>query len=216
MCRLLLVDARQPVNPNNFLQPFRQVCQSSREFQGHGWGCAWLDANNHWQQYHNIAPIWEDPKADFPDTTLFLVHARSAFRDEGIAIENNMPFSDGNSVFLLNGELRGVRIKADGRIGAEKIYNFIRRFEKDGLATAVRKGANIIDKRSRYISAMNFFVATPEAVEICSWFSEDPKYFQLHQSTSDRLRLVCSAPLPGIEADWATIPNQNFQTLNRL
>ncbi|MBX2883729.1 MAG: hypothetical protein KTR32_27500 [Granulosicoccus sp.] len=215
MCRLLLVDHPEMVDPNTYLADFRQICEQSREYQGHGWGCSWLDAENHWQHYHCIDPIWEDPKSNFPNTSLFLVHARSAFRDEGIAIENNMPFSNGHSVFLFNGELQGVRIKAEGRIGAEKIYHFIQRFEKEGWARAVEKGANIIDKRSRYIRAMNFFLATPDAIEVCSWFGEDPEYFQLHETKEGQTRIICSAPLASVKSVWDTIPNQTTKTLQR-
>jgi len=215
MCRILLVDNPGQIDPNPFLADFRDICEQSREFQGHGWGCSWLDSDNAWQHYHCIDPVWVDLKSDFPATSLFLVHARSAFRDEGIVIENNMPFSDGRSVFLFNGELQGVRIKAEGRIGAEKIYNFIKRFEKEGLAKATTKAAGIIDKRSRYIRAMNFFLATPQAIEVCSWFGEDPEYFQLHETAVEKTRLICSAPLASVQTEWATIPNHTTKTLQR-
>ena len=46
------------------------------------------------------------------------------FRNEGIAVENNMPFLSGRHGFVFNGELRGVRIAATGRIGAEKLFRF--------------------------------------------------------------------------------------------
>ena len=49
-----------------------------------------------------------------------------------------MPFTNGDRVFIFNGELRGVRVKADGRIGAEKIFNYILRFDKGDLNQAVR------------------------------------------------------------------------------
>ena len=211
MCRLLLVENPAGIDPNPFLEQFRVVCENSREYQGHGWGSAWLDESNQWQFYHRIDPIWEDPKSDFPKTRLFLVHARSAFRDEGIVVENNMPFSDGESVFLFNGELQGVRIKADGRIGAEKIYNYIRRFNQGNLAAAVEKGVAIIDKRTRYIRAMNFFLATPDRVHVCSWFGETPEYFQMQMTEEDGLRVICSDPLPGLTT-WFAVPNQSINT----
>mgnify|MGYP001823864202 CR=1 FL=1 len=213
MCRLLLIENPGGIDPNPILEQFRAVCKNSREYQGHGWGAAWLDEHGQWRFHHCIDPIWEDPRADFPETRLFLVHARSAFRDEGIVIENNMPFSDGESVFLFNGELRGVRIKAEGRIGAEKIYNFIRRFDKGDLSEAVKKGVGIIDRRTRYIRAMNFFLATSDRVEICSWFGEDPEYFQMHRTTSGDSQIVCSVPLPAITASWEPVPNQWTSTI---
>ena len=160
MCRLLLVENPSGIDPNPILEQFRAVCKNSREYQGHGWGSAWLDEHGQWRFHHSIDPIWEDPMDDFPHTRLFLVHARSAFRDEGIVVENNMPFTDGASVFLYNGELRGVRIKAEGRIGAEKIYNFIRRFDMGDLSEAVKKGVGIIDRRTLDLMLKHDFIPT--------------------------------------------------------
>jgi len=213
MCRLLLIESPAPIDPNPFLVRFRALCKSSREYQGHGWGCAWLNSDGEFELDHDIRPIWEDARNDRPPTHLFLVHARSAFRDEGIEIDNNMPFSDGSSVFLFNGELRGVRIKAEGRIGAEKIYNMIRRLDHGDLGVATRRGVGVIDKRTRYIRAMNFFLAEPADVHVCSWFGEDPAYFQLHRTEIDKVRVICSAPLPGYDTRWDTIPNQTIESL---
>ena len=218
MCRLLLIKSPKGINPNPLLQAFRRICQTSREYQGHGWGCAWLrpsgrGADQSWQLYHDIAPVWEDPKSDFPVTTLFLAHARSAFRDEGIVIDNNMPFSQADSVFLFNGELRGVKIKAQGRIGAEKIYNYILRFDRGDLGEATRKAVEIINRRTRYIRAMNFFLAQPSEIQLCSWFEEDPEYFQLRSAAKDGTQVVCSDVLPEFSDCWDRIPNRSIQTL---
>lgn len=88
------------------LAAFTRVARNSREYQGHGWGCAWLE-DGRWRLYHDIRPIWEDDWRPPGRTTLLLAHARSAFRDEGIRVENNMPFHDGERVFIFNGELHG-------------------------------------------------------------------------------------------------------------
>ena len=213
MCRLLLVENPAAIDPGPYLDRFRSICRNSREYQGHGWGCAWLDDGGHWRFHHRIDPIWEDPRSDFPETRIFLAHARSAFRDEGIIVENNMPFSDGESVFLFNGELRGVRIKAEGRIGAEKIYNFIRRFDQGELGAATRKAVGIIDKRTRYIRAMNFFLASKDTVHICSWFGEDPGYFQMLKARDGETRVVCSEPLPAMPLEWRPMDNRSIVTL---
>ncbi len=214
VCRLLLISSPRDFDPNPLLQEFRGVCRNSREYQGHGWGCAWLNPDQSWGLYHDIAPVWEDPKNDIPNTRLFLAHARSAFRDEGIVVENNMPFSDGTSVFLFNGELRGVKIKADGRIGAEKIYNYIRRFDHGDLAAAARKATTIIAKRTRYIRAMNFFLAQPDRIQVCSWFGEDPDYFQMRSTVSGSTHIICSEPLPRISSSWDRMPNHSVQTIS--
>ncbi len=205
MCRILYARAETPFSIEALLTPFAELARSSREFQGHGWGCAWRSDGN-WPQYHDIRPVWEDDLNQFGNTRLLLVHARSAFRDEGIAVENNMPFSDGDSVFIFNGELRGVRIKSQGRIGAEKIYNYIRRFDEGDPCAATEKAVEIIKKRSRYIRAMNIILSDGDRSCLSSSFSEDPDYFQMHQKHDGDLHLVCSQAFTG-DPGWSRIDN---------
>ncbi|MEM7194482.1 MAG: hypothetical protein AAF402_06000 [Pseudomonadota bacterium] len=214
MCRILLLDDPSGVDPNQWMHHFRHISQNSREFQGHGWGCAWLNDRDEWQIYRDIRPVWEDLKSDFPQTRRFLAHARSAFRDEGIVVENNMPFSDGDNVFIFNGELRGVRIKADGRIGAEKIFNYIRRLHKGDWTDTVTRATYIIDKRTRYIRAMNFFLASRDDVQICSWFNEEAEYFQLQRTRSDTTQIICSTAFDRDALIWESVANFCVQSLN--
>ncbi len=207
MCRILFARAENAFSVTTLLEAFAEVAENSQEYQGHGWGCAWRE-NNAWQQYHNIKPIWEDDLGQFSPTSLLLVHARSAFRDEGIVVENNMPFSDGESIFIFNGELRGVKIKSEGRIGAEKIYNYIRRFDKGDKRVAVDKAVDIIKKRSNYIRAMNIIMSDGDQHLLSTNYNETPDYFQMHQKQTDNVNLVCSQPFPG-ESDWQTIANNS-------
>ncbi len=122
MCRLLYVRNKVEFKISDQLQKFAEISKSSKEYQGHGWGCAYLE-NNSWKYYKNIAPIWDDDLTQLGKTTLLIAHARSAFQDKDIVVENNMPFYDDDYVFIFNGELHGVKIKENGRIGAEKIFN---------------------------------------------------------------------------------------------
>ena len=85
MCRLLWLRGPKPVQVTQHLEAFAAICKDSSEYQGHGWGCAWLD-DNQWRFHHSITPIWQDVLDGFNDTSLFLAHARSAFRDEGIRV----------------------------------------------------------------------------------------------------------------------------------
>lgn len=213
MCRLLLLSHPAGVDPATHLDRFRELSRDSREYQGHGWGCAWLDDDSRWRLYHHIRPVWEDTAPAFPRTRLFIAHARSAFRDEGIAVENNMPFSDGENVFAFNGELRGVRIREAGRIGAEKIFNYIKRFDRGDMGAAVARGVDIIERKTRYVRAMNFFLASRSSVYIHSLFNEDPDYFQLREAEIEDVRVVCSEPYPGSGYSWRAIPNRNIETL---
>jgi len=205
MCRILYVRAERAFAIADMLGPFAELSQNSQEYQGHGWGCAWLE-NGAWRQYHDIRPVWEDDPQQFGDTRLLLVHARSAFRDEGIVVENNMPFSDGESMFIFNGELRGVRIRSEGRIGAEKIYNYIRRFDKGDKLAATDKAVGIIRKRSAYVRAMNLILSDGENSVLSTSYSENPDYFQMYQKREDGRHLVCSRPFTG-EAGWDPIAN---------
>jgi glutamine amidotransferase len=210
MCRILYARAEAEFEIAEMLGPFAELSRDSREYQGHGWGCAWLQQGN-WRQYHDIRPIWEDDLNQFGNTQLLLVHARSAFRDEGIVVENNMPFSDGESVFIFNGELRGVRIKSEGRIGAEKIYNYIRRFDKGDKRAAAGKAVEIIHKRSAYVRAMNIILSDGEQSVLSTSYSEDPDYFQMYQKNDRHRHLVCSQPFPG-DPHWSRI--ENHTTIN--
>ncbi len=205
MCRILYARSDSDFEIGELLEPFAELSRDSREYQGHGWGCAWRE-DDAWRQYHDIRPIWEDDSRPTGRSSLLLAHARSAFRDEGILVENNMPFSDGDSVFIFNGELRGVRIQSDGRIGAEKIYNYIRRFDRGDKLAATAKAVEIIHKRSAFVRAMNLVLSDGEQSVLSTSYGEDPDYFQLWQKHGDGLRLVCSQPFPG-SSGWQPIEN---------
>ena len=211
MCRILFARSENDFSLSSLLEPFAQVAQTSPEYQGHGWGCSWREGDQ-WRHYHNIPPIWEDDLSQFENTWLLLVHARSAFRDEGIVIENNMPFSDGESVFIFNGELRGVRIKSEGRIGAEKIYNYIRRFDRGDKLAALDKGTGIIARRSAYVRAMNIILSAGKQTWMSTRYSENPDYFQMHGKQDGDLRLVCSQPFEN-DSGWTPIDNNSTLAL---
>jgi glutamine amidotransferase len=211
MCRILYARAEAPFPIAELLRPFAELARTSREYQGHGWGCAWREKDG-WRQYHDIRPIWEDEPENLGSTRLLLVHARSAFRDEGIRVENNMPFSDGRSVFIFNGELRGVRVRSEGRIGAEKIYNYIRRFDRGDLCAAASRAAGIIRKRSAYVRAMNFILSDGEQSCLSTAYSEDPGYFQMHQKLEPGRHLVCSEPFAA-DPGWSPVANHTTLSL---
>ncbi|MCF6269545.1 MAG: hypothetical protein L3J41_07535 [Melioribacteraceae bacterium] len=207
MCRLLFVQ-----NKNNFLisehlLKFASIAKNSKEYQGHGWGCSYLLDGN-WVHYKNIKPIWEDDIKEFGKTKRLIVHARSAFEDRDIVVENNMPFYDNKYIFIFNGELRRVKIKADGRIGAEKIFNFIKRFDKDGMENALSKGVDIIKKKSAYVRAMNIIIAEIDKVHYSSLFNEDAEYFQMYFKQSKNELIICSEIYPN-ETGWNKIENKS-------
>jgi len=211
MCRLLSIRAATSFAMGEHLEKFAAISKSSPEYQGHGWGCAWIHKGK-WQFHHDLRPIWEDDLTAFGSTTLLLAHARSAFRDEGICVENNMPFHDGRYVFIFNGELQGVRIREQGRIGAEKIFNYVKRFENGDMLESLKRGVSVIEKRTRYIRAMNFIMASAERSYLVSTFGENPDYFQLHRRRGANLDLVSSVAYPG-ESGWQPIDNHTITLL---
>ena len=209
MCRLLAVRAKEGFEIQPHLEKFASIARHSKEYQGHGWGCAYLDEKGRWRIYRNISPIWEDDLTPFSSTTLLVAHARSAFEDRDIVVENNMPFFDGRTVFVFNGELRGVRIRAEGRIGAEKIFNFIKRFDKGETLTALKKAVGIIKKRTTRIRGMNIIMANDEGIHVSSHFTEDKDYFTMHFKEGDGL-MICSDPYPS-EQGWQGIANDSIR-----
>lgn len=208
MCRLLYVNSKKEFPVSDYLSKFSEISKNSKEFQGHGWGCAYVQ-NGKWTYYKNVNPIWETEFSHFGNSTRLIAHARSAFKDEGIIIENNMPFFDDKYNFIFNGQLRGVKIKEDGRIGAEKIFNYVKRFDKGIIKEALEKGTGIIKKKSGFIRAMNIIITDSKSAYVYSHFNEDEEYFTMSKKISGELTLICSDPFTG-EDDWKPISNNSL------
>lgn len=207
MCRLLYVQSENEFDINYHLEKFAEICKNSKENQGHGWGIAYYQ-NGQWNYYKNIDPIWVTYQNNFGKSKRIVVHARSAFQDKDIFIENNMPFYDDKSIFVFNGELRGVKINSQGRIGAEKIFNFIKKFDKGDIFFAFKKAKDIIIKQTDYIRAMNIILLDDKKTYICSLFNEDKEYFTMHKKVVDDTIIICSEVYNG-ETNWQSIEN-NF------
>lgn len=210
MCRLLVVRAERDFAVKPHLEKFAHISKNSKEYQGHGWGCAYRDNQGRWKLYKNIKPIWEDDLGQFQSTTLLVAHARSAFEDKDIVVENNMPFFDGRYVYIFNGELRGVKIREQGRIGAEKIFNYIKRFDKGDPLNALEKAVGIIKKRTGYIRGMNIIMVRDEDIYVSSMFNEDEEYFTMRYREGKEL-IICSEPYPS-EEGWQGMANNSMRT----
>lgn len=207
MCRLLAVGAAAPFEIGAPLTALADIARHSPEYQGDGWGCAWWDDDEAtWRCHHSIRPIWDDRWPMIRPTRRLLAHARSAFHNEDIAIENNMPFVENATAFVFNGELRGVRLAVNGRIGAEKLFRFVQRLGGDRDATTLARATDVVSRRTGYVRAMNFVLATKDRFLVASRFGENPEYFTMHQSTAPGRVVVSSAPYPG-EVGWGPIAN---------
>jgi len=211
MCRILALTSSRLADTAPHLRAFADIARHSREYQGHGWGCAWQESGS-WRSYHSLLPVWEDDVGRFGEARVFLAHARSAFRDEGIAVENNMPFVDEPFAFVFNGELRGVRIAETGRIGAEKLFRFmVRRGAARGLEE-MRTAVRLVQQRTRYVRAMNAVIAGEGRFVCCSTFNEDEEYFTLHARRDDGLAVLCSEPYRG-ETGWTPVANRTIEVM---
>jgi len=210
---MLLVksDPDSPVAMAPLLAELAECCRTSHEYQGHGWGVLYLDQGRR-RLYRSLAPIWESDFGRFGDTTFLLAHARSAFRDRDIALANNMPFTDEHWAFAFNGELHGVRIREQGRIGAEKIFHFIKRFEGGDMARGFDRAIMLIRRRSARVRAMNILLTDLDRIFLCSQFDEQPSYFTLHRRQRPGQLMICSEPLPGI-AGWQPVANHTIEVL---
>ncbi len=212
MCRILFAREKTIFNVEKYLSPFSLMCARSKEYQGHGWGFSFL-RNGEWQTYKQITPIWESPFPKNIETEQLVIHARSAFENKGIKIENNMPFGDKDTVFVFNGELKKTKLNIEGRIGAEKIFNFINRLKKDDYKNAINRGVKIIEKRTEYIRAMNFIISEKEITYVYSDFNEDKEYFTLMHFNDNNKQIVCSQILPEFGNNWNPIPKKEIRII---
>jgi predicted glutamine amidotransferase len=208
MCRLLAVKAAEPFEIAPYLAAFAAVARSSSEYQGDGWGCAWRH-DGAWQLHRSESPIWDEQPAQLGCTAFLIAHARSAFGDGGPRIEHTQPFVAGGQAFAFNGELRRVRLSLPGRIGAEKLFNLVRRVTDGDSGRALARAAELVRARSEYVRAMNVLLAAGEQLHVLSFFSEQPDYFTLHTGRHAGRRVVCSVPLAG--DGWRALANGSLE-----
>jgi predicted glutamine amidotransferase len=131
MCRFLIANSNNLINPKDLLNTFSTLAQASRtidgDMQNNGWGMAWLDDENQWQIYKSMKPVWEDTAVfeSFIPTKTLLVHARSASYSKFIDdVSVNQPYFNNKFSFVFNGDLSGVKIDkpVPGKIGAQKLW----------------------------------------------------------------------------------------------
>lgn len=211
MCRFLLVKSQQEIEIFPFLEKFAFICKKSKVYQGHGWGLAG------WKKeglfiHKSIKPVWKDSLCKFGQASFFLVHARSAFMNRDIMLKHNMPFWDGKYLFAFNGELRGVKLKARGETGAEKLFSLIKTFENGNgnLASGIRNSIQAIKSRTRRIKAINLVISDLKTIYLYSYFTEDPDYFTLYFRKEAGILAISSEPLPEIN-HWERIENDKME-----
>lgn len=219
---MLAVRADEPFDALPWIAAFSERCRSSREHQGDGWGVAWREGSA-WRRRRSVRPIWDDVPVSLPRSRVFLVHARSAFRNEGVVERNNMPFLDGEVAFAFNGELRGVRLAAPGDTGAAKLLHLFVRFRRsaggDGLAALARLDS-VVTARTDYVRALNVVASDGRELWVNAHHSEDPAYFTMVRADVDTgngtsATLIASEPLrlAEISPTWLPIPNRSSHAM---
>ena len=120
-----------------------------------------------------------------------------------------LPFFDGSYVYVFNGELRGVRIREEGRIGAEKLFNYIKRLDRGDTLAALEKALRVLTHRTRDLRAVNIIMAKDKAIYLCSLFTRDEDYFTMYYKEGNEL-VICSDPYPS-EEGWQRVPNHSVR-----
>jgi hypothetical protein len=101
----------------------------------------------------------------------------------------------------------------EGRIGAEKVFNYIRRLDKGDTAEALSKAIDIIKKRTQYIRGMNMILINEQGICVFSHFNEDEDYFTMHyrdDASGEEDLIVCSDPYPSQDY-WKSIQNNTMR-----
>lgn len=210
MCRFALVRTASQEKPETLLNDFADMAQKSKaldgDWQGDGWGIAWIEKGE-WKQYKSLKPVWEDQNTfhTFPKTNIFLIHARSASfpKDKG-NIEFNQPYIYKNYAFVFNGLLKGVRLAAPGRIGAEKIWNILKnnlvRFSPE---EALQKTTDVLIKNTQQVNALNVGLSDGKKLYSFCYYTMHPEYYNLQMSKNGSKEIVSSEKI-GIENFQAT------------
>lgn len=204
MCRLLTARFTHATHPRRSLTAFAKMAKESKsldgDWQGDGWGIAWLTPDNTWKTYHSLKPVWEDQEVfeRVPETRSIVVHARSAsFPHHKGVLEYNQPYVAGPYAFAFNGLVRGVALPpVPGRIGSEKIWHLL----QQELATyppeqALQRLKDLIKSHSQEVFALNIGLATHEGMHSLNEFKRFPEYYQFHAWKDALGEYLCSEPL---------------------
>lgn len=223
MCRFLLVEFTEPTKPQSLLAAFAEMSEKSKaldgDWQGDGWGVAWIDERGEWQRQTSLAPIWQEAQVfeQVPLTKTLVAHARAAsFAHHKGVIEFNQPYLFDQYAFVFNGLVRGVSLpNIPGRIGAEKICHLVKQelamYEPQEALERVR---DLLLKNCKEIVALNLGLASKEGIYALNYFSQHPEYYSLHHAQSSERRVICSEPL-GVPQEMAftTIRTRQFAGL---
>lgn len=183
-----MIRSKKPIKPNRFLADFAKICKNNSQWQGDGWGIAWKLEDGNWKIEKSLKPIWEEEEKfrKVSATKLLVVHARGAsFPHQKGDINFNQPYVDSNVCFVFNGELYGVKLKAEGKIGAQKIFNLLER-------TSLERVRYLLRKNSKKILGMNIGLVKGDTINVLCDYDEQQDYYTLRYYIDKDITLVCS------------------------
>lgn len=209
MCRFLLAKSKNRGKSYKILKAFASMARKSKAFdgdwQGDGWGIAWVSDNSSWQIYKSLSPIWDEEKkfARFPETNLFAIHARSAsFPQHKNNLEFNQPYISDSVVFVFNGLLRGVKLPftVPGNIGAEKIWSLLQdELKSKNPEEALNNVKNLLRKYTREIQALNIGLIYESELFSLNYFTKHDNYYTLQRFSYETTDIICSEKLGDLE-----------------
>lgn len=211
MCRFLLFKSSTVQNLRTLIQDFAEMSERSRapdgDWQGDGWGMAWLNSEKKWETHKSLKPIWQDFDSfeKLPPTSHLALHARSAsFPGHKGIIAYNQPFSNKDYVFVFNGIIKGVKFNRPipGKIGAQKIWTLLQeKLDKSNdLQNILKDLSQDISKHSQEVDALNVgLLSGTEAVAVCNFKPNNiiPDYHKLFSFRDENSSIICSEPLSG-------------------
>ena len=200
MCRFLLFKSEEKLNPEPILRDFAEMCRVSRtedeDWQGDGWGAAWFDEKGNWQVKKSLLPIWKDRNEfkSIPGTNILVAHARSASFDEHKGnVDFNEPYLKGGYCYVFNGMLKGVKLVAEGRIGAQKVWSLLQNELVTSKPLQALENINrMLRKNSRTIRGLNIGLATKDSFFALCGKQGDSDYFTLRKMRGDDIQIICS------------------------
>jgi glutamine amidotransferase len=210
MCRMLLISSEHEFEVTPHLEAFAEMCRSSSEYQGDGWGM--LAVNGTRSTVKHPTPIWQHDLSGFGSARLLLAHARSAFRDHPLGVEHNMPFVDDRYAFAFNGELHGVTLRSAGATGAAKIFDLLRRLDHGDPRLALERTVTLLERHSRHIRACNLILTDGARTWAYSRSTDQPDYFTLQLARRDGIVAVCSEPLAD-GLSWQPLPADTVEVI---
>ena len=240
MCRMLGIVSRKPAPVDTLLafrqladtgRNFRDFgCPQPNPKSGHpdGWGIACIGAEG---EFYVRGPgkATADPKYEeavrrlarvCSPPLLLVAHLRYASKKDTIQEQYSHPFRrevDGRVTFFAhNGEIEGFGLR-EGKIDTQFIYD---RF-LDSLGTearplpefkqAVAKAKAAIDAEfPRKVESYTFLMLDGNRLIAHRDARTCVPYYTLHETATERLRLVCSEVLPTLPGRWRMLRNGEF------